>query len=515
MGYYQTSFLVALTTLSWLLLETIAPEAGPLADLLAAATYFLTAVTGANVAEKLLMSLLLDRSRTGETTDLLRGLTSLLIYSLALLLWLRYALGFDVTNLLATSAAVTVVVGLAMQSTLGSLFSGLSLELEHPLRVGDHIRVGGVEGRVEALRWRSVLVATAENTWTVVPNVVLTSQIIEVIRRDVPSRMAVPFLVPADVPPARVISVAREVLKSDIPMVLRDPSPSVLLVGTESENESLRYVLRFYSRDFLQKSTLNSLLLTRLWYALSREGVEMRADCAALQFPGFAPGPCPSPAKPPPLEGLPAGFAAAGARLAFGPREQIAPGLFGFVIGGSASEEMMLDETDMAARVTELLERPASSEARTLIPEPELAAISERATHFIGPLAKAIAERCARLSGDPYLVYHALARSIASEEAKRRFLADAPAFPTRPLIPVAPFGWAGLLGIEPSDLRRRIADEEVEVLVLRRPALAEWLRSSDAAELAAAISPEPGLAGCDRAGLVEKLAAWAIGAAPE
>ena len=517
MNYYSTVPLVALTALCWLLLATVAPEGGGLSGALAPLTYFMTAMAAASVAELLLMGLLQRGSHSERTTDLFRGLTSLVLYGVALLLWLRYALGFDVTNLLATSAVVTVVVGLALQSTLVSLFSGLSLELEHPLRVGDYLRMGETEGRVEALRWRSILLKTAENTSVVVPNVMLTTQAFEVIRRDAPSRMAARFLVPASTSPAKVTAIALEVLKSDVPLVLRDPSPSVALIGPESENESLRYALRFYSLAYLQRSTLSSNLLTRLWYAFSREGIEMRADCAGVQVVNNAVNnalAAPSSSRPPTAlaHSIPAFLAASGPRLLFGPGEVIPPDLAGFVVAGSAREAMAPDEMDVAARIAELLAHPAPSAARYLIPDEELARISAQAAGYIGPVANAIAERCARLVNDPYLVYHALAQSIPDREERRRFLAEAPACPMRQMSPGAPFGWAAMLGFKSGEPLLRIVDAEAELLILRPSDLRVLLQNADAQIgdadiLAEAVSAEPGLAGVDRARLIDRLEA--------
>jgi len=56
-----------------------------------------------------------------------------MIYLAALIIWLYYGLSFNITSLPATSAIFTIVIGLALQSTLGNLFSGVALELERPL----------------------------------------------------------------------------------------------------------------------------------------------------------------------------------------------------------------------------------------------------------------------------------------------------------------------------------------------------------------------------------------------
>ena len=50
-------------------------------------------------------------------------------------------------QLLTTSAVGAVVVGFALQDTLGNLFAGLAIQIEKPFRVGHWIQVAGARGR--------------------------------------------------------------------------------------------------------------------------------------------------------------------------------------------------------------------------------------------------------------------------------------------------------------------------------------------------------------------------------
>ena len=127
MGHTLTVLLVALTALSWLLQLTVAPGPADFSNVIETLPLFLSALTGARIAETLLMSLFVGKLGSQGPTDLLRTMTSLVLYSAALLLWMRYGLGLDVRGLLATSAVLTVVIGFALQTTLGNLFSGLAL----------------------------------------------------------------------------------------------------------------------------------------------------------------------------------------------------------------------------------------------------------------------------------------------------------------------------------------------------------------------------------------------------
>ena len=53
------------------------------------------------------------------------------------------AFGVSVTGLLATSGIIAIVLGLALQSTLGDLFSGIAIGIDRPFHVGDHILIDG------------------------------------------------------------------------------------------------------------------------------------------------------------------------------------------------------------------------------------------------------------------------------------------------------------------------------------------------------------------------------------
>ncbi|MEP6783322.1 MAG: mechanosensitive ion channel domain-containing protein, partial [Acidobacteriota bacterium] len=58
-------------------------------------------------------------------------------------------------QLLTTSAVGAVVVGFALQDTLGNLFSGLAIQIEKPFRVGHWVQIGEREGQVQEITWRA------------------------------------------------------------------------------------------------------------------------------------------------------------------------------------------------------------------------------------------------------------------------------------------------------------------------------------------------------------------------
>ena len=99
--------------------------------------------------------------------DLLAGL----IYLAAVFAIIAYVFDLPVSGLLATSGAITIILGLALQSTLSDVFSGIVLNFSRPYRPGDWISIdGSTDGRVVEMNWRATHVLTAKRDLAIVPN---------------------------------------------------------------------------------------------------------------------------------------------------------------------------------------------------------------------------------------------------------------------------------------------------------------------------------------------------------
>ena len=77
---------------------------------------------------------------------------------------MAFVFGLSLQGIVATSGVLAIVLGLALQNTLGDVFSGLSMSVEKPYEVGDAILLeGGVEGEVIQINWRSTHVQNTQN----------------------------------------------------------------------------------------------------------------------------------------------------------------------------------------------------------------------------------------------------------------------------------------------------------------------------------------------------------------
>jgi len=108
------------------------------------------------------------RPREGK---LLQDLLAGLMYLAAVFAIIAYVFDLPIQGLLATSGVVAIILGLALQSTLGDVFSGLVLSFSRPYRPGDWISLeGGLDGRVIELNWRATHVLTGRRDLAIVPN---------------------------------------------------------------------------------------------------------------------------------------------------------------------------------------------------------------------------------------------------------------------------------------------------------------------------------------------------------
>lgn len=103
-----------------------------------------------------------------------------LIMSLVLALWTAASIFFvEIGPLLATSAAFSVVLGLAMQDTLGNLFAGISLQVDKAFDIGDWLEISsGAQktiGQVREITWRATVLVGWSDELIIVPNRFLAS----------------------------------------------------------------------------------------------------------------------------------------------------------------------------------------------------------------------------------------------------------------------------------------------------------------------------------------------------
>ncbi|MEW7281072.1 mechanosensitive ion channel domain-containing protein [Aquimarina sp. 2201CG1-2-11] len=80
------------------------------------------------------------------------------------------SIGFNITAIFAASAALLVGVGLALQTYIQDILSGIFIFMDKTVHVGDIIELEGKVGRVEEIRLRTTRAVTIDNKVLIIPN---------------------------------------------------------------------------------------------------------------------------------------------------------------------------------------------------------------------------------------------------------------------------------------------------------------------------------------------------------
>ena len=144
-------------------------------DPLFSASYILLTTSLASVAVKVMIPVIIDRF-SSPTTVTVSGSNSLVIFLLRASIWFGglylalNELGFELFGLLASLAVFSLIIGLAMQQTLGNIVNSFMLALDQPFEVGDRIEVDGHLGSVVSVGILSTKVLTIGENLVVIPN---------------------------------------------------------------------------------------------------------------------------------------------------------------------------------------------------------------------------------------------------------------------------------------------------------------------------------------------------------
>ena len=225
------------------------------------------------VAIFLFFDVFLIRTKQYQTPALLKEIANVVLFTFAVILIIQDTLKIQVTTVLATSAIITVVLGLALQETLGNLFAGLALHLDPPYHPGDWVQAGDIVGRVVEVTWRSTKLYTVNNDSIIIPNGQLAKE--KITNHSFPSGPhAVSVYVPASyhVPPNKVARIVREVLVT-INNVTMEPPPDIRV--SKYQDFSIEYQIKFWFKDFAIIDPTLAEIRKSLWYHFRRNEIEI------------------------------------------------------------------------------------------------------------------------------------------------------------------------------------------------------------------------------------------------
>lgn len=183
----------------------------------------------------------------------------------------------NLTSILATSAILSIVLGLALQDTLGNLFAGIALQFDKPFELGDWIEVRNgsdrISGQVQEISWRATVLVAITDELVTIPNRNMAQwQISNFSGHQRPFLRSHNFRVPFDVDIEKA-KTAIVVAAGTVPGILRYPAPVVIATDTTESWITLKAV--YSVSDYGLQYGIADRFLTKAIAALSENGIEL------------------------------------------------------------------------------------------------------------------------------------------------------------------------------------------------------------------------------------------------
>ncbi len=230
---------------------------------------FLIMVLAIRLIRFVLFDWLIGRQAKERRLKLVEDLSVVILYAIGILLIADNYLKIQITPVLATSAIITIVAGFALQNVLGDLFAGLALNFDESLHIGDWIRFGTIEGRIEQLRWRSMKIRTRDGYLVVVPNQNASRETVTVLGGTGGGQTAVTLTlgVSYDNEPDQVMDLIRRKVAQLEGII---PKAPVDIWISSFDDFAVTYTIRYRISDPARMNRSAGELRHHLWYAFKR-----------------------------------------------------------------------------------------------------------------------------------------------------------------------------------------------------------------------------------------------------
>jgi small-conductance mechanosensitive channel/CRP-like cAMP-binding protein len=215
--------------------------------------------------------------RRPREAKLLQDLMAGVIYLAAVFAIIAYVFDLPIQGLLATSGAIAIILGLALQSTLGDVFSGIVLSLSRPYRPGDWISIeGGTDGRVIEMNWRATHVLTARRDLAIIPNsTIAKSKLTNVSSPSGLHGVTINVQIDAKTPPASVTDILEHAILN-CRLIVATPAPSVTIKAINAS--FTEFEITFFVEDLASSGRAQNQLFDLIFRHLAVAGIDLAAD---------------------------------------------------------------------------------------------------------------------------------------------------------------------------------------------------------------------------------------------
>ena len=191
-------------------------------------------------------------------------------------------IGINLTAVFAASAALLVGLGLALQTFIQDIISGIFILVDQSVHVGDIIEVDGQVGKVENIKLRTTRAVTRENKVLIIPNhKFLTSILFNWTENGVITKEFIQIGVSYRSDPKQITSILKEIANAHS-LVLKEPKPFV--VFNDFGDSALQFQLYFGLRNSFISNIVKSDLRYEIINVFNKEGIEIPFPQRTVSF---------------------------------------------------------------------------------------------------------------------------------------------------------------------------------------------------------------------------------------
>ena len=222
--------------------------------------------------------LYLRKTRRQNIPSLIEDIFTAAIVTLGACVGLYYEVGISATGLFTASGATAIVIGIALQTVIQDLFSGLSVNLDRSCAIGDRVTVYMTEmedtfyGSVTGIGWRCTYLRLPDGSLLTVPNRILTSNwMVNHSRPPGPKRHAVDVAIDPRIPADRALSVLLDAAYKAVrdPALSENPEPVAEI--KEITPLATVYEIAFYADpNETEPETARAIMYSQVQRALNR-----------------------------------------------------------------------------------------------------------------------------------------------------------------------------------------------------------------------------------------------------
>ena len=247
------------------------------------ATYIIISTSLLSVALRIMIPVIMDKFSDPSSVTV-SGSNSLIIFLARAAVWLGgmylalSELGIELFGVLASLAVFSLIIGLAMQQTLGNIINSFMLALDQPFEVGDRIEVEGKIGSVVSVGILSTKILTHEENLVVIPNNSLVNSTVinhargggDGVGRRISLVQDIGVGYEEDISHVKYTMLQ---LMRECPYIISKPEPRVLLI----ELGEYAKIFRMYGwvEDYSDEFVARDWLLKSVDERFSSEGIEI------------------------------------------------------------------------------------------------------------------------------------------------------------------------------------------------------------------------------------------------